>query len=168
MKRMWLLALLVLLSGCSRPVWETVDDEQPLAAAASWPETAYEIAIGLPEGMQKLEETEKSQLYGSEQLEVETSRFLTASLDSAVRTVSGYEAEELTILKTSRFGLPEYQFAWVCQTDQGSRLYRADLILDDVNCYAIVCSRPEAAGGTLDSEIRQVFSTIGLFSEEGI
>lgn len=168
MKRMLLFAALLLLSGCSRPVWETVEDELPLVAAASWQDTAYEITLGLPEGVTLREETDAFRLYEGEELQVETCRFLTAGLDSAVRMVSGYEAQELTILQTTRFDLPEYQFAWASQTEQGSRLYRADLVLDGTVCYAVVCSRPESAGNTLDAGIRQVFSSFGLFTDEGV
>lgn len=168
MKRGYLLAALLLLTGCSKPVWETVDDEMPLVPAASWQDTAYEIALGLPEGVTLREETADARLYAGEALEVETSRFLTSGMESAVRALSGYEADEMTILQTTRFGLPEYQFAWVSQTEQGSRLYRADLVLDGMDCYAVVCSRPESAGDTLDPAIRQVFSSFGLFTDEGV
>lgn len=164
------LGVLVLLTGCAKPVWETVDDEVTVLPTALWQETAYEIQLGLPQGLELVEQTENRCFYGvdADGLEVETCRFLAADCDSAIRAVSGFEAEELTILQTRRFDLPEYQFAWVAQTEQGSRLYRADLILDEMDCYAVICSRPEQAGTTLDQEISQVFSTFGLYVDEGI
>ena len=170
MKRVCLVLLCLLLSGCSTPVWETVEDEIPVAAVSSWLEEAYTVQFGVPESVSLLEEREGWQVYGTEDgsLEIETRTFLTSGLESAVRTVSGFEAEELTILQTTRFGLPEYQFVWLAQTEQGSRLYRADLVLDGMDCYAVICSRPESAGDDYDQEIRQVFSSFGLFTDEGV
>lgn len=170
MRKVCLALVFLMLSGCAAPVWETVEDKVPVLPVASWLENAYTVQCGVPSGVELLEQREDWQVYGTAdgELEVETRTFLASSLNSAVKTLSGYQADELTILRTSRFGLPEYQFAWVSQTEQGSRLYRADLVLDDTACYAVVCSRPEAAGNRHDREIRQVFSSFGLFTDEGV
>ena len=158
------LLLMLLLTGCSVPVWETVDDTIPAQPVAVWQDEAYEIQVGVPEGTQLLEETEGCRLYSSEngELEIQTLTFLTAGLENAVREISGFSSEALTILQTQRFSLPEYQFAWVSQTDQGARLYRADLVLDGSCCYAVVCSSLEDAGDYYAFQARQVFSTFGL------
>lgn len=170
MRLIYLAAALLLLTGCTQTVWETVDDESSSVPTASWQQTAYEIQLGVPQGLELMEQTENSAFYAGHSggLEVETCRFLSADCDSAIRAVSGFEAQELTILQTRRFDFPEYQFAWVAQTAEGSRLYRADLVMNDVDCYAVICSRPEEAGTALDQEISQVFSTFGLYLDEGV
>lgn len=170
MKVICLMAMLFLLSGCTKPVWETVEDEVPVTAVVGWQESAYEIQLGVPDGLELLEETGDRTWYGGEQslLEVETSRFLAADWQGAVEALTGVPAEQLTVLQTSRFDLPEYQVAWIAATEEGIRLYRANLVMDDMTCYAVVCSRPEEAGTGLDQEISQVFSTFGLYVEEGV
>ena len=170
MKKVALMLMMLLLSGCAAPVWETVDDEIPGVEDASWVDEAYTVQIGMPSGIALTEERDGWQLYSTADgdLEVETRTFLASDLDSAVRMVSGFEAEELTILQTTRFDLPEYQFAWVAQTERGSRLYRADVVMNGTECYAVVCSRPEDAGNDHDTEIRQVFASFGLFTDEGV
>jgi len=170
MKILSLVVVCLLLTGCSAPVWETVEDVVPAVPVSSWLEDAYSVQLGLPSSVELLEEREDWKVYGTRdgELEIETRTFLTSGPESAVRTVSGFEAEELTLLKLSRFGLPEYQFAWLAGTEQGCRLYRAELVLDGSNCYAVICSRPEAAGAQYDSEIRQVFSSFGLFTDEEV
>ena len=167
----WCLGLVfLLLSGCAAPAWETVTDEIPAVAVSSWMEDAYSVQFGVPASASLLEERAGWQVYGTEngELEIETRTFLTSGLESAVRTVSGFESDELTILQTARFGMPQYQFAWVAQTEQGSRLYRANLVLNDTECYAVICSRPEEAGSRYDQEIRRVFSSFGLYTDEGV
>lgn len=158
------LALMMLLCGCSKPVWESVDDFMPSEPVMNRQETSYVIQMGLPEGLELVERSEAAAVYATAngELEVETQTFLTSGLDSAVRTLSGFEAEELTILQTTRFDLPEYQFAWVSQTEQGARLYRADLVLDGTCCYAVICSSLESAGDYYAFQARQVFSSFGL------
>ena len=170
MKKSCLALVFLLLSGCAAPVWETVQDEIPAVPVSSWLEEAYTVQFGVPETMELLEAREDWQVYGTGDgsFEIETRTFLASGLDSAVRTISGFNADALTVLQTSRFGLPEYQFAWVAQTDQGSRLYRADLVLDGTECYAVICSRPETAGNVYDREIRQVFASFGLFTDEEV
>ena len=164
MKILSLMVVCLLLTGCSAPVWETVEDEVPAVPVSSWLEDAYSVQLGLPGSVELLEEREDWKVYGTRdgELEIETRTFLTSGPESAVRTVSGFEAEELTLLKLSRFGLPEYQFAWVSQTEQGARLYRADLIMDGTCCYAVVCSSLENAGDYYAFQARQVFSSFGL------
>ena len=162
--------LLMMLSGCAMPVWETVEDTHPVVPVASWQEEAYEIEIGVPSDLALQEESADWQLYATADgtFEVETRRFLASDLDDAVRTLSGYASDQLTILKTTRFDLPEYQFAWLALTEQGSRVYRAKLVMNELDCYAVVCSRAETAGTAYEEPMRQVFSTFGLYIDEGV
>ena len=170
MKKCLVCLLVLLLSACAAPVWETVKDEIPAVAVSAGEDDSYTIQVGVPENLSLCEERNGWQLYAAQDgaLEVETRTFLTSGLDSAVRMVSGFEAEKLTILKTTRFDMPEYQFAWAAQTEQGMRLYRADLVLDGMTCYAVVCSHSEDVGTGCDTQIRQVFSSFGLFTDEGV
>ncbi len=167
-----LLCLVLLLSGCSAaaPVWETVDDVMPAQPAGSWLDQASTILIGVPEGLELLASADGYCLYGdpSGDYEVETSIYLASSLDSAVRQLSGYDADRLLIIETTRFNLPEYHFAWYSETEEGGRLNQADLVLDGTSCYAVVCSSLEASGNAYDQETRQVFSSFGLYFDEGV
>ena len=164
MKFAWILPLLLLfLTGCGvqAETWETVEDNiVPVVAD-------YDVTVGLPEDA-LTDRTENCCRYETENLLVETSTFQASSLDDAVRYLSGFEAEKLTILQTARFDLPEYQFAWYCQTSEGGRLCRADLVMDGTTCYGVVCSFPEEAGEAAWAEARQVFSAFGLSPAEAV
>jgi len=162
--------LMFLFGGCSAPVWEHVNDTFPAQAEPVWQKTTYEISLGLPEHIRLLEKNETYALYSSEhgEVEIETIKFLASGTEQAIRKLSGFNADRLTVLQTQRFNLPEYQFAWVSQTEQGTRLYRADLIMDGTCCYAIVCNSLEDAGDYASFEARKVFSTFGLNNSEEI
>ncbi len=167
-----LLLLSMLLCGCAaaEPTWETVDDVLPSDPVSAWQEEAYTITIGVPAQTELLATSNGWKLYAAESgdYEIQTGTFLASSLDSAVRQLSGYDAGRLLIVETTRFDLPEYQFAWYSDGEEGGRLSQADLVMDGYRCYAVVCSRAEAAGSAYDSSIRQVFSSFGLHYDEGV
>ena len=160
------LMILLLLTGCgAAPVWETVEDFVPEVPVSAWQEDARTVQIRVPEGTVLAEAADGYQLYEAGELLIETSTFLASDLDTAVRRLSGYERDRLMILQTTKFDLPEYQFAWYSQTEEGGRLCRADLVMDGMTCYAVVCSTPEAAGDSYDTQSRQVFASFDLSEE---
>ena len=102
MKRMVCLMLLVmLLTGCSGPVWETVGDTIPQEPVQVWQEQAYELQLGIPEEAVLLLENEAGSLYSTQhgELEIETRTFLASGLEQAVGTLSGFSAQELGGIK---------------------------------------------------------------------
>ena len=92
---------LALLAGCSGPVWETVDDQQPQTPVAVWQEEAFEIRTARPEGAELVEETDGLSLYRVAEtgLEIEQRVFLAWDKAAAVRLLTGQEAETLTVLR---------------------------------------------------------------------
>lgn len=167
-----LLLCLLLLCGCAgtSTTWETVDDVLPEEPVEVWLDRTETILIGVPQGLELLAEADGYALYGDAAGDflVETSTYLASGLDSAVRQLTGYDTDRLLMIGTTRFGLPEYHFAWYAQTEEGGRLHQADLVMDGTCCYAVVCSSLEVSGNAYDQEIRQVFSSFGLYRDEGV
>lgn len=164
-----LVLLSLLLTGCgSGFVWEQVQDEMPSQQVGCWQEEAYILRIGMPANMALTEEAEGVSFYETEDgaCQAEMRTFLASDLNTAVRELSGFEADRLTVLKTTRFDLPMYRFAWYCQTAEGGRLCQAMLVMDGSVCYAAVCSTAEEAGDRYREEIRQVFAGFGLSDGE--
>ena len=168
-KTIALLLSFLFLTGCSSPVWETVDDTTEVPAA-SWLDDVYSVQITVPSDMQCLAACDGWELYSTDdgKFEVETRTFPASDLNTAVEMLTGFPASNLTVLQTERFGFPEYQFAWLTQTEQGSRLCRADLVMNDTECYAVICSTDETASETYAGNIRQIISSFGLYVDEGV
>lgn len=163
MRWLVLVCCLFLLTGCSaQPVWETVEDILPAEGQFLH---NYDISLELP--LTYLGGNGKDCLYASGTLEVETASFHAADLDAAVRWISGFSPEQLNMIKTVRDDLPEYQFAWYSQTEEGGRLFRADLVMDGTACYAVICSAPETAEG-FHEQARAVFSSFNLSETEKV
>ncbi len=167
MKLLCMFLCVFCLSGCSAvPAWETVEDFAPDIPVSSWQSDTYAITVALPEDAQLIGETDTAQLYQAGDCEIETTTFLAADLNTAVKYLSGYESDRVTIIQTTRFDLPEYQFAWYTQTAEGGKLCRADVVMDDTVCYAVVCTAPEDV--PFPEETRQVFATFGLSAPEPV
>lgn len=170
MKLLAWIALAILLAGCSasEPSWETVSDST-VTEASHWTQNALGITYGIPETLQTHSQTEDGIYYviNEGELIVSSDTMLASDLNTAVSLLTGREAEELTVVETERFGLPEYRFAWCDTSNQGElRLYTADLVMDDIYGYLLLCSTDAAAGNQYDQQIETVFSTFGLYFDE--
>ena len=78
----------------------------------------------------------------------------------------GLDADRFDLIRTTRFSLPEYQFAWSAETDGGDRLYRAAMLCDEHYCYALCFSAPADSGTSYDSIQESVFASFGLYYDE--
>ncbi len=154
--------LLIFLTGCGVQTaqWETIGDFTPEMDSILASEL-YGITTALPETA-ITDSSENRRCYELNDLQIEVSTFFASDAETAIKNLSGFSMDKLTVLQTERFSMPEYQFAWFSQTEEGGRLCRADLVMDGMVCYSIVCSAAEDAGDTVWEEATQVFSSFGL------
>ena len=129
MKR-WLCCLLpvLLLCGCgAEETLETVADEWMVPAMAQ----PREVALRLPEdlAMPVLEEADR-RMYLGEDYEIMVETMESGSLDAALRSLTGYTGERLTVIRTRQNDADRYDFVWTAAGEQGERLGRG-VILDD-------------------------------------
>ena len=87
-------------------------------------------------------------------------------MDDAIRQVSGFGETDLSVLETTRFGLPEYRFAWASSSDEGEYVSQASLVKDGDYYYALVFSVRQGLGGKYDDCAEAVFSSFGLYGDE--
>lgn len=165
-----LAALLLLLCGCSETTvtWETVEDT--IEASAILDEPAYTMTFEVPEDAvrQTFACDDSREVYDQADGDYEiVSEILTGSIDSAVKTLTGYDSRQLLMLHTTRFGMPEYQFAWYSLGETGGRLCRAAVLVDGQDCYCLSFCTDEDCTATYDSTMEHVFATLGLYHDEG-
>ena len=89
-----------------------------------------------------------------------------AIVEMRLRQLTGLDADRFDLIRTTRFSLPEYQFAWSEETDGGDRLYRAAMLCDEHYCYALCFSAPAGSGTSYDSIQESVFASFGLYYDE--
>ncbi len=157
--------LALLLSGCAEQevAWETVSDDPALQAGSILPEP-YEILVALPSDA---EQTMETGVYANaaEEYEVVTQVLPASTVQTAIRQISGFDAEDLEVVKLQFGSLPEYQFAWANETEEGTVYSRALLVASDSYYYVL---QFHAHGRSRAAEQRDVFASFGLFCDEGV
>lgn len=170
MKALLIMLLAALLTGCSaETVWERVTDSD-LRTEAVWQAQAYTVQLAIPAQAELTERSDGVMLYSVDDgsCEISSHVFLASSADSAVYYLSGLRSSRLNVIETTRFGLPEYHFAWFAQTEAGGRIYQADLVMDGTHCYAVMTSAAEERAKDYDELFRQVFSGFGLSAPDAV
>lgn len=129
MKKFWIWALLPLVfTGCAaEETFETIADEQVLSVMAQ----PREISVQLPEeAAVPVLENEEQKVYLCEDYEIIIETMSSGDLSSTVRTLTGYEKEQLTVMETQWQDVTRYEFVWASAGEEGDRLGRG-VILDD-------------------------------------
>lgn len=165
-------AALFLLSGCAAkaaPTWESVDDTMD-QTAASWMEQAYTVDFEVPAdaAAEELDGTTRrvyQQKDGDYEIIAQT--MLAADLGTVTRAVSGFEPDQLQIMETDLYGMPQYQFAWYASGEEGGTLNRTRVLLEEPYGYVLTFSVREGLGTEYDATAERVMSTMSLFYDEG-
>lgn len=170
-KLLTVLCFIMLLPGCAATQVdrETVEDSAAISAGA-WSDEANEILVELPAETELMCETEDLSCYTVRdgEFEIVTVRFLCSDTASAARLLTGFNPCRLnTVSKTSAFG-EELIVTWHAQTEEGSRVYSADIVTDGQYAYCVICSFHEDAERRYDREIQDVFSGFTLRSENTV
>jgi len=130
MKKMWIIPALMtlLLSGCgAEETFETVDDVYVQQAAAP----VREIIVTLPEGAAApAAESDAGAIYQCDGYEIMVQTMEGGDLNETIRTLSGFERTDLTVMYTGLADVEKYALVWACTGETGDRIGKA-VILDD-------------------------------------
>ena len=142
-KLFWVLLPLLLLAGCAaRETMETLGDI-PVEGTAAAPR---QVSVNLPdEAAVPTAESDSGRIYLCKDYEIIIQTLEAGDLDETIRTLSGYDRDSLTVMKTRVEGADRYDFVWATAGENGERLGRA-VILDDGNYhYCMSVLRPAEA-----------------------
>lgn len=160
MKKYGLLVLALLLCGCrAEETFETISDEIVTPVIAQ----PRQITVRLPEdAVLPVLESDTEQIYLAEDYEIILQQLDSGDMEDTVRTLSGYEPDQLTIVQTQQEDVSRREFVWVSTGETGDRLGRA-VILDDGN-YHYCMSVLRDASTMEDSQIAwsEVFQSFTL------
>ncbi len=136
MKKCVLVGLLaLLLCGCgAEETFETVADVWVTEAAA----TPREVSVTLPgEAAVPAVESDSGRMYLCEDYEIYIQTMDAGDLNGTIQTVSGYAAEDLTVMETEQDGVSRYEFVWASAGENGDRVGRG-VILDDGSYHYVM------------------------------
>ena len=153
----WMVLLAILLTGCTaEETLETVSDEWVMPVMAQ----PREISVRLPEDtVTPVLEQDDRRLYMGQNYEIMVETLSSGDLSATIRSLCGYEKDQLTVLETRQEDADRYDFVWTTAGERGDRLGRA-AILDDGNYhYCMYAIRDQ---GDTNIVWRDVFSSFSL------
>lgn len=158
------LALALLLTGCGKQqTLETVNDVhvQPT------PAVAQQVLVELPQDTaMPVMETDAGKLYICESYTVSQQILEGGDIKETVRSVSGFDREDLKIMQTRRENTERYDFVWTAAGETGEQICRACILDDGAYHYVLTATADASQGAQLQSVWREMFNSFRLISPE--
>ena len=162
MKRILILGLIgaMLLCGCNTPAYETVGDvyiTQP-------PAERMTVGLELPEAGAEavMEESGGGRLYLCDGYEVVVQTLSVATLDEALRSVTGFGEDRLTVMATREGEFDRYDCVWCTAGEQGDRVGRAAIFYDGSHFYCVSALADSTQVHQLNPVWNQILDSISL------
>ncbi len=134
-KWVWIALAALLLTGCgTEETFETVSDELVQSVAAE----VREVYVVLPqEAVTPVLEGDGSKMYICGDYEIYQQTLESGDFSATVRSVSGYEPDDITIMETMQGDCRRYDLVWASAGEIGDRVGKA-CILDDGNYHYVL------------------------------
>lgn len=158
-KGLCLMLVCMLLGGCgAEETMETVADEwvEPVIVPAR------EIRVSLPEEVAPVTEDTTGSLYIASNYEIHIQTMSGGDLDETIRSISGHEREDLTVIATAPQGLHRYDLVWTAAGEGGDRVGRAVIVDDGEYHYTMTVLRDAGSVETDQVVWRTVFESFTL------
>lgn len=161
MKMMAIVLCVLLLSGCAAvETFETVSDElvQPVMAQER------KITVSLPEEAVAavVEAGDGSKLYLCDGYTVCLQTMEAGDLQRTIRSLSGFDRDQLTVLERKCDGGQRYEWVWSAAGEGGDQLCRATVLDDGAYHYCLTAMADAEAGATVQGTWDTVFSSFGF------
>jgi hypothetical protein len=159
-----LLILIVLFTGCHREEpMETVSDELLVPVLSP----TYEIVVSIPEEATEavISSQDDQRLYFCNGYTMEIQTLAGGDLEKTVKMISGYQAQDLTIVKTRTKGVKKAQWVWSSVGESGDQLGRAVVLDDGRYHYCVSVMSDASVSGQLEQEWETVFASVTLTNQ---
>ncbi len=132
MKMVVMILMVLLLTGCgTQETYETIADVDIQSVMAQ----PRQILVDLPgDALATVLKTEGEKVYISQDYEIIIETRAAGDLKATVQALSGFNPEDVTLLKTDLEEGTRHEFVWACAGEDGDRLGRA-VIVDDGNYH---------------------------------
>jgi hypothetical protein len=159
-KKLAMILLVAVLSGCSAPRdMETVSD----VWVAPTP-VPGRILLDLPAeaGEEALASGQSGNLYVCDDYVITAQTLPGGDTRQTLKTVTGFDMDQLTILRTQQAGMDSIHTVWTCAGESGTQLCRAEIRSDGDFHYVLSVSAPEDQAGRLEETWQALFDSFGV------
>ena len=158
-KLLFVLLAVFFLAGCAQEeAAETVADvwEEPVLAQPK------QIHLELPgETVACAMESDSGRIYLGDGYEVMVQTLPGGDLDATIRSLTGFDREDITVLQTSSQEPERWEFAWAAAGERGERVGRG-VVLDDGSYHYCLSVLQDAEDDDCQIIWSEVFSTFSL------
>lgn len=157
----WLtMVMVLLLTGCqSVPTFETLGNVYAPQPAAD----RQRIELSLPEeAAAQTVVGNQGTIYFCDGYEIVLETFSAGDLNSTVRSLTGFDAETLTVMQTKRDGYTCYECVWTSAGENGFQTGRTKILDDGAWHYSLTVLAPAEASVQLQQQWQQMFESFGL------
>ena len=163
MKKVWIVILLALvLSGCSAAdTFETIGDAYDAVQVA----TPLKLTFTAPaDAAAPVMHGENGTLYFCDGYEIMVQTLSGGDLNRSLRSLTGYDADALTVMKTEMGNMVRYECAWISAGEAGDHIGRTVIIDDGQFHYSLSVMAPAEEAGSLQESWQELFSSVEIQS----
>lgn len=160
----WMTIFCLLLCGCSSEAsFETLG---PVVHVGQTSLPVREILLELPQDAAVLTASGPDSIYSCGDFDLSLQVLPAGDSSGTIRTVSGFDPEQLTVLESNQGGTDRYDWSWTAAGESGDVICRA-AVLDDGNYHYALCVRADAdLAGNLTEQWNRLFRSFGLGEAE--
>jgi len=164
MKRMWIVfACAVCLCGCgAEQTMETISDD--LAVLAEDPASQIAISVADEDAVTFFGE-DGSRLYLCDDYTVTVQTLSGGDIDQSMRTVTGFPKDSLTVIKTEKDGVTQYEYAWSTAGENEDQICRGVILDDGTYHYAVTVMADYSQAADLQDTWQAVFESVILSTD---
>ena len=167
MKKLWIVMLCLLLTGCSEPVLETVSDVYETLA----PEPCKQMILQLPSdaAVQTMDSESGSSLFLGENYWIATEVFPAGDLTGTLRSATGYDPEKLQVFRTVQPDGEHYDCVFTSSSEDGDLVGRVCIVDDGAYHYVLTAMVSEESAAALQTgELSALFDAFHVADPETI
>ena len=159
----YLLLILLMLAGCSAPVYETLGDVVHVGGTQSQPR---QVLLAFVEDACLLTSTEDDRLYLCQGYTMTLQTGPCGDLAETILTLSGKEMGDITVLQSLCGDHKRHDFVWITNGEEGEMLCRAAILDDGQFHYSLTVMASTEDAADLTATWNELFSTFCLEEKE--
>lgn len=152
--------LLLLLSGCSQPTFETLQD----LGIQTDTSVASQILLTLPEEASAavMESQDAGKMYLCDGYTVSVQTLPGGDLNRTLRQVTGFSRDGLTLMQTQQGDYTRYETVWSAAGEGEDQVGRVVILDDGSYHYTVSVMAPYTAAGDLAATWQQILGSVSL------
>lgn len=154
------IALLLILTGCTQVDFETMSDEYVQSDLPA----AHTVILALPQEATAtvMEADDAGKLYLCDGYTVSVQTLTGGDLDATLRKITGFSRDALTVMETKQGNFKRYESVWSAAGETQDQIGRV-VILDDGNFhYAVSVMADYTTAGDLADTWQEILSSVSL------